>query len=98
VPICVPVPQKERAIAREVSAESNRDKTRRLEKQHALELFGAKKLRTPSKERLARTDPEHVQATTEGFDAIVEYMSDDGWHLARVSWETYQVILERENR
>jgi hypothetical protein len=81
----------------EVSAESNRDKLRRLQRRDALGLFAAHKLQIPSKERLEQTDLDHpqalVQATHEGDEAIVEYKDEHNrWLLARVSWETYQAI------
>ena len=81
----------------EVSAESNRDKLRRLQRRDALGLFAAHKLQIPSKERLAQTDLDHpqglVQATHQGEEAIVEYKDEENrWLLARVSWETYQAI------
>jgi hypothetical protein len=88
---------KERAMAGEVPAESNRDKLRRLQRRDALGLFAAHKLQIPSKERLEQTDEDHpqglVQATHEGEEAIVEYMDEDNrWLLGRVSWETYEAI------
>jgi hypothetical protein len=88
---------KERVMAAESSAESNRDKLRRLQRRDALGLFAAHKLQIPSKERLEQRDLDHpqglVQATREGEEAIVEYKDEhNGWLLARVSWETYQAI------
>jgi hypothetical protein len=88
---------KERAMAAEVPAESNRDKLRRLQRRDVLGLFAAHKLQIPSKERLGQTDLDHpqglVQATHEGEEAIVEYKDEHNrWLLARVSWETYQAI------
>jgi hypothetical protein len=88
---------KERAMAGEVSAKSNRDELRRLQRRDALGLFAAHKLQIPSKERLEQTDLDHpqglVQATHQGEEAIVEYKDEHNrWLLARVSWETYQAI------
>lgn len=84
-------------MAAESSAESNRDKLRRLQRRDALGLFAAHKLQIPSKERLEQRGLDHpqglVQATREGEEAIVEYKDEDNrWLLARVSWETYQAI------
>jgi hypothetical protein len=88
---------KERAMAEQVPAESNRDKLRRLQRRDVLGLFAAHKLQIPTKERLEQPDVDHpkglVQATHEGEEAIVEYKDEHNrWLLARVSWETYQAI------
>jgi hypothetical protein len=84
-------------MAGEVSAASDRDKLRRLQRRDALGLFAAHKLQLPSRERLEQTDLDHphglVQATHEGEEAIVEFKDEHNrWLLARVSWETYQAI------
>jgi hypothetical protein len=88
-------------MARELPAESNRDDMRQIEGGHALELLREHRLRIPSDERLTRTDPAHpeghVQASTEGEDAIVQCMDDRGlWQVARVSWRSYVAILEAQ--
>jgi hypothetical protein len=82
-------------MGREVPAESNGDRMRRLEREEALRRFHAGKLRSPSEARLAEPDVHgQPQATHPGWDAIVEYEDEDGvWQLARVNWETYQAIV-----
>lgn len=83
----------------EVPSESNREYVRWFQREHALELFRAHRLRIPSEARLARKDPgdphAHVQASSDGEDTIVEYMNDRGlWEPARVTSETFEALLD----
>ncbi len=78
-------------------AEGNRDTWRWFQREHALELLRAHRLRLPSEERLTRASTDHpqglVQANDDGEDAIVEYMNDRGlWEFAEFTWETFQAI------